>query len=354
MTFELRLRKAWYVLVLTAVLVVSFAAGTAMAASGQGHDKEWELDFSRTGIKIFDIYETDQGYALIGTKNKKQAYLARLGADGGVVWEKTLDLQTSDGNQVIITAAHYTGDGGYLLGGTVPGYDSYYYIARTNGDGIILWEKEEFSRDYVEFNDLRATYDGGVIYSYNSGQSTAYIVKLGAIGEYQWQNELSMTKYDPHVSIESVRPMADGGYIAGAFRSGTYMLWKLNASGQSESINYYGDGIGWAIPAPNNGFAIVNYDRWLNQSVLILTYPNGQQLTTELGINGTARSIEASLTGGYLIGLSNAVIACDAQGNVTWSTPVSQLTKALPTQDGGAIYITSYEKVIKLQNRAVF
>ncbi|MUG45763.1 hypothetical protein [Paenibacillus woosongensis] len=348
MTFALRLRKVYGLLILAAILVASFASETAMAASGHEPVQEWELDFSGTGIKIFEIYETDQGYTIIGTKNKQQAFLARLNAEGSVMWEKTLDLRTSDGNQVVVTAADYTRDGEYLLGGTVPGYDSYYYIARTDADGIILWEKEEFSRDYVEFNEIRETFDQGIIYSYNSGQSTAYMVKLDATGDDQWKNELTMTKYDPNVSIESVRPAADGGYISGAFRSGSYMLWKLSASGQSEWINYYGDGIGWAVPAPNNGYAIVNYDRWLNQSVLIIGQFNGQQLTKELGMNGTARSIESALAGGYLIGLSNAVIACDAQGNVTWSKPTSLLTKALPTHDGGAVYIASYEKVVKL------
>lgn len=351
MRFELRLRTAWQVLLLAIIvaLTASFSAGAPAAAGGQGPEKEWERDYSGTGMKIFDIYETDQGYTIIGTKDRKQAFLARLDPGGNTVWEKTLDLRTADDNEVIITAGHYMVDGGYLLGGTVPGYDSYYYIARTDGEGVILWEKEEFSRDYVDFNDIRESGDGGVIYAYNSGRSLSYIVKLGASGEFQWRNELYMTKYDPNASVETVRPTADGGYIAGAFRSGSFILWKLDAMGSSLWTNYYGDGIGWVAPAPNNGLAIFNYERWSNQSVLILIDSKGQQQSKGLGINGTARSIEASRDGGYLIGLSNAVIACDSQGNVVWRKPVSQLNKALPTKDGGAAYISSYEKVVKLQ-----
>ncbi|MFD3257035.1 hypothetical protein ACE3MQ_00285 [Paenibacillus lentus] len=351
MTLEHGWTKAWYSLVVAALLAANLFVGTTAASplSGQEPDEEWEINFSGNGIKIFDIYETDEGYTLIGTKNKKQAYLVRTDAAGNVVWEKVLDLRTSDHHQVIITAAYYTDEGGYLLGGTVPGYESYYYIARTDEDGVVVWDKEKFNQDYVEFEDLRETKDGGMIYSYNSGQSTSYIVKLDATGAHQWQNELTMTKYDPHVAIESIHQTADGGYIAGAFRSGAYILWKLNASGQSEWINSHGDGIGWVVPTSNNGFAIINYDRWLNRSVLFVTNHNGQSyLSKDLGINGTARSIELSPEGGYLIGLSNAVIACDAQGNVLWSKPVSQLTKALPTRDGGVVYLTSYEKVIKL------
>ncbi|AZK47623.1 hypothetical protein [Paenibacillus lentus] len=348
MTLQIWRKQAYYALWMTVIFVTSLTGQAVAASTLPGPGVSWERQFSN-GIKIFEVFETDQGYTLIGTKNKYQTYLARTDLDGNIEWEKLLQLKTSNNSQVIITSADYTEDGGYLLGGTVPGHDSFYYIARTDEAGGVIWEKEEFVRDYVEFNEIRETEDGGAVYSYNNGESLGYIVKLNAVGKREWMNEQWMTRYDPHVSIETIRQTEDGGYLAGVFRSGSYLIWQLNAMGQEVRHNFYGDGIGWFVPLSNGGYAIINYSRLSKQANLSVHYPSGHgNWSKDLGINGTARSIELTAEGSYLIGLSNAVIQCDEQGNIQWLRPVSLLNKALPTKDGGVIYITSYENIVKL------
>lgn len=353
MTLQHRWKRTWYAVIMSVVLVISFPAGAAFA-NGQVPKVAWESKYE-PGIKIFEVFETDEGYTMIGTKNKKGAYLVRSDADGNIQWEKVLNLRTSNNKEVIITAAYYTQDGGYLLGGTVPGYQSYYYVVRTDSHGDILWEKEEYVWNYVEFNDIRETSDGGAIFSFNKDESFGYIVKLNAAGDLQWTNSMDMSKFDPYVSIESVSETPDGGYIAGTFRAATYLLWKLDASGESKWLNYHGDGIGWVVPTTDHGYAIANHNLRTNQSNLIMTDWNGQERwSKDLGVNGTARSISRTMDNGYLIGISNSLIQCDEQGHILWRKPVSQLTKALPTKDGGAIFITSYESVVKLEGQPAY
>lgn len=358
-------KKSCYAVVLSLIVTVTLSyftlsyftlssftlSSAAYASSDSSPAIQWEVNYGGSGIKIFDVYETDQGFTMVGTKNKKEAYLVRTDAAGTKIWEKLLDLRTSDQQQVLITDAYYTSDGGYLLGGTVPGHSSFRYIARTDEEGVVLWDKEVYSSAYVEITDIQETSDGGVIYCYNTGEyHSGVIEKLNALGEFEWDHYVQGSKFSTYNSIESVAQTSDGGYMASTFNADTHYLRKLNTSGQQVWGFYSGDGIGWITETADQGYAIVNYDLSVKKVSLFKYNAAGQQSWKKnFTLNAVARSIDQTVNEGYILGLSNAVIECDAQGNMLWSKPVERLTTAIATSDGGLIYISSYERVVKLE-----
>ena len=170
------------------LLSVLTAAVWGVPADAAEPSIQWEKTFGGTGFDhAYSICGTsDGGYIIVGysgsengdavgNHGEEDVLAIKLGADGAPEWKKSLGGSGDDCASSVIQTA----DGGYVLAG---------------------WSD---------------SHDGDV--TRNHGGADAWVVKLGAGGELEWQKSLGGSKYEEATSIIGT---PDGGYVfAGASSS---------------------------------------------------------------------------------------------------------------------------------------
>jgi len=238
-------------------------------------DISWQKTFGGLDNDVANsIQETaDGGYIVAGwiefvRSGKEDAYILKLNARGDVEWEKTFGEKYS---KYETKSVQQTRDGGYLVAGWTysfnsGGYDA--YILKLNARGEVEWQKTFGGMKDDEANSIQQTADGGYIvtgwtYSFGSGGQDVYILKLNSKGEVEWQKTFGGMKDD---EANSIQQTADGGYIVAgctkSFGSGgqdVYIL-KLNSKGEVEWQKTFGgkyDDVANSIQRTTDGGYIV-------------------------------------------------------------------------------------------------
>jgi hypothetical protein len=198
------------------------------------------------------------------------------GFQGEIEWLKTLGGSQEDAAQDIAM----TSDGGYAIvgftesiNGDITDHTSEqndYWVARLDADGNLLWNKTYGGTADDRGEAIEATTDGGfVITGYsrsndedvtaNSGFYDQWIVKLDASGTIQWEKSLGFSGSDQAYDIIQT---SDGGYFTTGFLDitasgglgsfgrpasanpehgvGEYWCHKLDASGTIIWSRYFG------------------------------------------------------------------------------------------------------------------
>ncbi|MBK7337709.1 MAG: hypothetical protein IPJ00_16805 [Saprospirales bacterium] len=134
----------------------------------------------------------------------------KLAPDGEVLWQRCFETDYQ-GWKVVANS-----DGGFLMagkttsndcGGSSNQGDADAWIVKMDADGEIEWQRCHGGTAYEEIWDLHQTSDGGFVMagrttsndgdvSGNHGDSDAWVVKLDAAGEIQWQKCLGGTAND--------------------------------------------------------------------------------------------------------------------------------------------------------------
>lgn len=156
-------------------------------------------------------------------------WLVKLDTAGEIEWQKCLGGSFDDYGYDI----EITGDGGYIIAGSTMSDDgdvssihglSDCWIIKTDSLGNIEWEKTYGGIESEEAYSIDTTADGGYIFggrsSSNDGDVTghygdafssdAWLVKLNASGDIEWQKSLGGIFFD---NINEVVPTVTGGYI---------------------------------------------------------------------------------------------------------------------------------------------
>lgn len=351
-----RWTKGWLVGILAFGFLQGWSDGLA-AAEGQAPGMEWERQLEGSA-RIIEVQPLgDGGYTSMGAASEGGVYLDRTDAQGHVQWSRTVAL-SEDGKNATVESVQHTRDGGYIVGGTITlGHWRYrdYYIAKTDGNGDIQWHVIE-SGAYGTFHMIRETNDGGFIYvefteSLNAGFFSTTAVKLDSRGKREWTTSLGGGRWvDPDVAAKSVRQTADGGYLVGGFQANRFSLWKLDASGAIEWNQLYPIRDGYAVPAPDGGYAIAGTGAD-GENVFMKTDSSGTWQWTKTWNGGQAVSLDSTKDGGYLIGTSRNAVKTDGDAAVQWTYPVSDLARAISTSDGGAVLIRSPGTIVKLSGQ---
>jgi len=214
---------------------------------------EWQKTFggaSSDGAKSIQ-QTTDGGYIVAGwTKSfgsgGYDVYILKLNAKGEVEWQKTFGGEDDGANSL-----QQTTDGGYIVAGWTESFGSGeadVYILKLNAKGEVEWQKTFGGEDDDGANSLQQTTDGGYIVagwteSFGSGGYDVYILKLNAKGEVEWQKTFGGEDDD---DAKSIQQTTDGGYIVAGwtddFERGEYDAYvlKLNAKGQLEWQKMFG------------------------------------------------------------------------------------------------------------------
>ena len=224
---------------------------------GRAHDSANAVQQTADGGYILAGYTASDNGDVTGYHGGYDAWVVKLDASGGLVWQRCLGGTSYDMAQ----AVQQTADGGYILAGYtnsvdgdvagIPTHVGDIWIVKLNAAGGLVWQKCLGGTKYDGPSSMQLTADGGCIIAGNTesndgdvtgnhGATDAWVVKLDAGGTLVWQRCLGGANAD---NPSLVRQTADGGYIvAGETRStdgdftgnrGLADAWvvKLNASG---------------------------------------------------------------------------------------------------------------------------
>jgi hypothetical protein len=220
------------------------------------------------------VQATDGGYLIAGHvtvfENKTWGpigggiYLVKADKDGNAQWEKTITDNDGDYGLYAIQDASgdfiVTGYRGSMNNGTL-------FLARISIDGDIRWIQDYSSggEDYGNF--LEQTTDGGYVitgFSQFGADKDVCIFKTDADGNLQWNRTFGGNRDDLGLSINQT---TDGGYLVTGSNcsygiGGEYAyLIKLDASGnkQWEVVGGTGNEIGMSVSEYDDGYLVTGF-----------------------------------------------------------------------------------------------
>ena len=169
------------------------------------------------------------GYTVTADSGE-QLLLVKIDSLGNVLWQKNYGGTGNErGNCAIPTS-----DGGYIVAGvTSPGTSSDMWILKTNALGDTVWTRIIGGGNPDEAKYICTTHDGGYVvtgytYSYGSGFSDIYLVKLNDQGVVVWSTTVGDSGYEYSVSVLETDDY--GFFITGqttSYGAGSYDIWVV-------------------------------------------------------------------------------------------------------------------------------
>ncbi|MBI4604552.1 MAG: hypothetical protein HY721_21530 [Planctomycetes bacterium] len=237
----------------------------------------WEraLDLSEHDVATCVQETAGGGYVLASEDDDLGiSFLAALDGSGGLKWTRRLQ---GSGSAVVEAA-----DGGFAVVGQVYGAQSDVRVAKTDLQGELLWERA-FGGDRDDWGiSIAGTPDGGLIaagFSYSfSEQLQMLLIKTDGVGALVWQKTYGGSAGES--LARSVWPTQDGGFIAaGMSRAfGTFpwfdlylvrtdasggLLWERTLGGAYDEYGYSveetADG-GFVLGAQGGGILVLKTD----------------------------------------------------------------------------------------------
>ncbi len=207
--------------------------------------KNFYKTFGGNGVDIgYDIISAlDKSYVMVGSTSSfgagnSDVYLIKMDSVGDIKFHKTFGGANNDiGKSVTQLADSSFIIAGYTNSMGLGGYDV--YVIKTDNNGNLIWQKTFGGIDWDFAHKVKTTTDGGVILvgstaSMGNGALDAYILKLDANGNIQWQKTYGGSQDD---EFKNVHQLSDGNYAtcgftkSGADINGDAWLMKLNQSG---------------------------------------------------------------------------------------------------------------------------
>ena len=306
------------------------------------------------------------------------------GTDKGAVWLLTLE-QCPDtcvpGNQetfqkIFVHGGNDKGhsviqtlDNGYLIAGEMANGNaggSDILVMKTDQDGDTLWTRTFGSSGNETGSSItiRQTADTGYVlagrtYGFGLG-SHAYIIKLDAAGDIEWEKAIGGN--DPSGHARAIEQTADGGYII-AGSNGGYIV-RLNANGSMRWNRYRSGGGNMHLTSvketPEHDFVFAghvqygagNYSGW---GLKLDTLGNKLwEKVYDIGLTEGLMSVSVAHDGGYLFAgysgssifssLSSVLMKTDTAGKIIWGRSyqsglqIERAVHLVPTTDNGYIF----------------
>jgi len=235
---------------------------------------QWARTYGDTGDdeNPVSIQTSDGGYIVAGRTNSFGAgnddvWVLKLDTDGAVEWQYTYGGTGNEGPNSI----QQTSDGGYIVAGDTNsfgagGWDA--WVLKLDSDGAVEWQYTYGGTGTEVASSIQQTSDGGYIvagytYSFGAGNNDVWILKLDSDGTVEWQCTYGGASYDVSRSVQQT---SDGGYIVAgytySFGTGDSDFWvlKLDSTGNVDWQYMYGDAYSdyaYSIQQTNDGGYIV-------------------------------------------------------------------------------------------------
>ena len=334
---------------------------------------EWQKCFGGSGSdEAYSIQQTsDGGYIVVGMTfsndgdvsglhvgiySYSDIWIVKLDATGNIQWQKCLGGSRRD----YANSIQQTSDGGYIIAGVSYSDDgdvsgnhgeSDCWIVKLDASGNIQWQRCLGGSDEDDALSIQQTSDGGYIVAgdtrSNDGNVSglhidiynfhdAWIVKLDATGNIQWQRCLGGTKMDGFTSIQQT---SDGGYIVAG---GTYSN-DGDVIGFHEGDPYTNDA--WIVKLDATGN--IQWQRCLGGSYYDVAYSIQQTSDGGYIVAGVTGSNDGDVIGHHEEGGSYQnhdfwIVKLDVTGNIQWQKCLGGANSEDPngiqqTSDGGYI-----------------
>ncbi len=274
-------------------------------------------------------------FYLVGSLLSAQPTIEWQKTYGGSYFDQAYSIeQTTDGGYIV---AGNTGSTDGNVFGNHGGFD--FWVLKLDNTGSIQWKKALGGSNHDWPRDIHQTLDGGYIVcgytlsnnydvSGNHGETDAWVVKLNASGNIEWQKTLGGSADDQALSIQQT---SDEGYIV-AGRS---------ESSDGDISNNYGGSDFWVIKLSNLGS--IEWEKSLGG-----------------GNTDAATSIRQTLDGGYIVSGETAsydgditdnhgnidywVVKLTETGVVEWQKTYGGFGADVPTEiqltrDGGYVIV---------------
>lgn len=217
----------------------------------------------------------DGGFFLFGGKWSGSMgwydfWLMRVDSTGGMLWEETYGGEGQDRPARMVKVA----DGLVLAGGTASkgAGNLDLWLAKVDFGGGLLWETliGEAGREMPD--GVVETADGGFLIggstdSFGAEGERAWVVRTDSDGALLWHRV-----YHDHLSVENLRVLPDGGFLAVGFTgpdpsAADYWLMGANPVGEVQWERTYGGPghNGWPEDVellPDGGFVVVGWMCW--------------------------------------------------------------------------------------------
>ncbi|MEE8371456.1 MAG: hypothetical protein V3R73_04845, partial [Sphingomonadales bacterium] len=168
----------------------------------------------------------DGGFVVAGqieleSANRYEAWVFRLDAGGGVLWQKTFGGPAYD----IANSVTATADGGFVVAGHTYSKGAGagdLWVFKLDGGGKLLWEKTFGGAGTEDASQIIALSDGGfAVAGYTNsqpeGSGNSWVLRLDSKGGLLWEKYFEGASADP---VRSIVATGDGGFaLAGYTRS---------------------------------------------------------------------------------------------------------------------------------------
>ena len=225
-----------------------------------------------------------------------------------------------------VNSANETSDGGFIIAGSTKSFgagQNDVYIIKTDSDGDTIWTRTYGGLLWDVAYSIQQTLDGGYIitgytYSFGAGNSDLYLIKTNSIGDTLWTRTYGGEFPDGGVMV---REITGGGYIilgyTESFGNGNRDIWLLKTNEVGDTLwtetfgGAYQDYAGSMQQTTDEGYIIAGSTDIIpsiNYAYLIKTDANGDILWSRTFWGGdfvSLQSIEQTLDGGYIIGISS-------------------------------------------------
>jgi hypothetical protein len=210
---------------------------------------QWQNDIGGSLAEtLFELNPTIDGGCILGGQSSSgisgdksenciggfDYWVVKLDSLGTIQWQNTIGGAGYD----LLISIQQTNDSGYILGGfsdsNISGDktensmgDDDYWVIKLGPVGNIEWQNTIGGNNQDDLYSIQQTTDGGYILGGKSisdssgdktenscGQFDYWVVKLDTIGNIQWQNTIGGSGEDV---LNSIKQCSDGGYIAGGF-----------------------------------------------------------------------------------------------------------------------------------------
>ncbi len=284
---------------------------------------EWQKTFGGSGVdEASAVLQTAEGGFIVAGHTssfgagKNDAWILKLDKDGNVQWQKTYGGAEDDEAYSI----QQTSDSGYIVAGSTASFgvekmDA--WILKLGADGQIEWQKTFGGSEDDSAHDVQQLSDGSYIFagttaSFGAGKKDVWVLKLGTDGKPEWQKTFG-TKEDEEAYL--IRQTSDEGYIIGG--------WTKT----------YGDVDAWIVKIDSVG--IVKWQKAYGADKEDRIYSVRQ--------TGDGKYIAAGSTDSFGAGKKDAwILRLDGNGNILWQkifggNEDDEAVSAEPTLDGGFI-----------------
>lgn len=342
--------------------------------------KQYQQEDAGASLQTYDAKPTpDGGYVMAGlasdtTSVTYRPYIIKVNCKGDILWHKSFGTTQTTSN--VMHKVIVTNDSSYILLSNLGVYNNYNgFLAKVDANGNLIWQKQlNLSNGSDVITDIKETSTGHLILTGNINSTpNVGIIKLNSDGSLVWSKSVGTNgQYDEGSSIIELNDgnyMLTGRYISmGAFNA---FLMKTDTMGNVLWLKCYGDTLhstwGFDIKEMSNGDLILagattlakpNFQSYGDNYVMRLN-ATGDTLWTKI-FYGTPDQFENVSTiafdanGDIVLGVAtasypfvgvvpnkNAVFKFSPTGNLiqgkTYNTGSSHYTRLYNAPDGGFV-----------------